>query len=510
MSSFVEDNDISCFLVCETLLKNSHTERTIKELTPPGFKLFANNRTKKVKNRRKKMVVKRGGGVGVFFKETNNTQVLEGPDIGSFEYVIVNSQMDFGTCNFVSLYRPKELSIISFLSDFEELLTFLISNPVDFMIGGDFNLTKADDLLQFREVIETFDLKQHVDFPSRCTTNNILDYFITSNDFQHVESVRCSEKLSDHFSILINLVFPEKQILEIPKVTNYHPFKKIVVTDFMDDLKASVLICSPKNTAVELYNQYHRTLSTLIDKHAPNRTKICCSRPPNPWITEDVREAKRLKRQLERRWRRTKSAIDRIRFNTQVCRCNKTMARAKNNWYTNMIEDNKHDPKKLWNSVNSILHRKPVSVLPDHSSVPTLAKSDKISKVMANFTPVNNSYTDAPNSRPPGYDKFVSVSESDVRKIIASSPDKQCELDPCPTWLVKSCIDILVKPITSIVNYSLEEGVFPESFKHAHVTPLIKKPTLPRNELKNYRPVSGLNYISKILEKVIASHVKSH
>ena len=167
------------------------------------------------------------------------------------------------------------------------------------------------------------------------------------------------------------------------------------------------------------------------------------------------------------------------------------MARAKNNWYTNMIEDNKHDPKKLWDFSNYF--------------------SDKISKIMANFTPGYNSYTvDAPNSRPPGYDRFVSVSESDVRKIIASSPDKQCELDPCPTWLVKSCIDILVKPITSIINYSLEEIVFPESFKHAHVTPLIKKPTLPRNELKNYRPVSGLNFISKFLEKVVASHVKSH
>ena len=111
-----------------------------------------------------------------------------------------------------------------------------------------------------------------------------------------------------------------------------------------------------------------------------------------------------------------------------------------------------------------------VSVLPDHSSVPTLANSlsnyfaDKISKIMATFTTGNNSYhEDSPLKRPPVFNQFVSVSESDVRKIITSSPDKQCDLDPCPTWLVKSCLDILVKPITDIVNYSLTEGIFPES-----------------------------------------------
>ena len=63
----------------------------------------------------------------------------------------------------------------------------------------------------------------------------------------------------------------------------------------MEDLKTSDLIRCPKTTAVELNNQYHTTLSTLIDKHAPCRTKTCCSRPPNPWITEEVRQAKRLK-----------------------------------------------------------------------------------------------------------------------------------------------------------------------------------------------------------------------
>ena len=40
-------------------------------------------------------------------------------------------------------------------------------------------------------------------------------------------------------------------------------------------------------------------------------------------------------------------------------------------------------------------------------------------------------------------------------------------------------------------------------FKEAIVTPLIKKPSLPKNDMKNYRPVSGLCFISKLLERVV-------
>ena len=66
---------------------------------------------------------------------------------------------------------------------------------------------------------------------------------------------------------------------------------------------------------------------------------------------------------------------------------------------------------------------------------------------------------------------------------------------------MKSIIDILIKPSTIIPNQMLETGVFPEKLKVAKVIPLIKKgdPIL----LTNYRPISLLLSLSKILEKVI-------
>ena len=86
----------------------------------------------------------------------------------------------------------------------------------------------------------------------------------------------------------------------------------------------------------------------------------------------------------------------------------------------------------------------------------------------------------------------------------------QCELDSIPTFLLKLCFDELGPTIINIINFSLSEGIFPSSFKQAIVHPLLKKPSLPDDDLTNFCLISNLNFISKILEKVVASRIQSH
>ena len=64
--------------------------------------------------------------------------------------------------------------------------------------------------------------------------------------------------------------------------------------------------------------------------------------------------------------------------------------------------------------------------------------------------------------------------------------------------------------ITKLVNCWLQEGLVPDGFKKAVVTPLIKKASLPVEDLKNYRPVSGLSFISKLVERVVAKQLVDH
>ena len=93
------------------------------------------------------------------------------------------------------------------------------------------------------------------------------------------------------------------------------------------------------------------------------------------------------------------------------------------------------------------------------------------------------------------------VSEEDVRKLIMNSSSATCELDPIPTKLLKEYIDIMVAPITRIVNLSLSSGFMSNDLKKAIITPIIKKLQLDLDILKNFRPISNLCFISKIIEK---------
>ena len=105
---------------------------------------------------------------------------------------------------------------------------------------------------------------------------------------------------------------------------------------------------------------------------------------------------------------------------------------------------------------------------------------------------------------------FETVTELDVERSVASAPVKSCELDPIPTWLLKQCSHELVPLITATINASLTTSNVPADFKHAIVKPLFKKHTLDKDILQNYRPVSNLPFVSKLVEKVVAKQISTH
>ena len=105
---------------------------------------------------------------------------------------------------------------------------------------------------------------------------------------------------------------------------------------------------------------------------------------------------------------------------------------------------------------------------------------------------------------------FRPTSIAEIRKIIQKSPLKYFELDLLPTFMLKECIETLLPIITTIVNKSITDSYVPATFRKAVVPPLLKKPGLDQNVRKNYRPVSNLPFVSKILEKVVANRLEEH
>ena len=193
------------------------------------------------------------------------------------------------------------------------------------------------------------------------------------------------------------------------------------------------------------------------------------------------------------------------------------MSKSKSDYYPSLLSNNSANPRHMWNSVSNIFTaRNPNHCLITLLWIPCAALfsrffTDKITLIRSNFVK-NDHSRDFPE--PPHVentmDQFRHTTTSEVRSIILKSTNASCDLDPFPTRLLKHDIDDLIVHITTIIDLSMREGVVPPDFKQALVTPRIKKKTLYRDEFKNYRPISNLSFLSKILEKIVAEILNAH
>ena len=527
IEAFVHEHHTDCLLLTETWLsldQESHaagsTGSTASRVanqcfTPEGFALCHRARSAVTLEG-----IKSGGGVGCLVDNRFETKTIPTPVFQSFENIMVSVDFQKLKLNLVSLYRPPNKSVPQFFEEFQNFLSLISSLKSQVIITGDFNLhvdVDNPDTKHFKEILSNYNLTQHVNFPTH-KLGHTLDLFITPDNFPFLKNITPTESFSDHSSITATLDF-QIENRPVHKHISYRPYKKIDMAKFKSDLEKSVLLTDPENNASDLYNQYHKVLSELVNRHAPLTTRTCPSRPTLPWITNEILNAKRAKRKLERIWRKSRFTFDRKSLNSKVHSFNKLISKAKTDFYSKLVNDNKNNPKKLWNSINRLLYRNKSSPLPDCSDNTELANSfgtffeEKISKIRSvfktNFTPGQGDDI-KPGYNPPPLNNFKPLSQDEVKKLISKAPTKSCDLDPCPTFIIKDCMDILLAPITNIINLSLQEGVFPDLFKKALVTPLLKKPSLPKNDFKNYRPVSNLNFLSKLTEKAVASQIKSH
>ena len=231
-------------------------------------------------------------------------------------------------------------------------------------------------------------------------------------------------------------------------------------------------------------------LSGLLDIHAPVKTKQLIKPAPS-CITDEYRNAKCMRRQYERAWRRDKSSVNRSHLRRQINRCSHILNRNKGCFYHDLVSENCGDGKKLWQALNRIFSRSNTTVLPSFVDEKSLANKfgsffiDKIKKIRDTFKHTRSKSLH-PDKVPPTFSSFQVVSQSEVLKFIKEAHSKTCSLDPCPTHVVKQCIDILLPSLTKLVNLSLKNGIFPNPFKQAIVTPLLKKSTLSKEDLKSY------------------------
>ncbi|KAK3759590.1 hypothetical protein RRG08_065095 [Elysia crispata] len=255
-----------------------------------------------------------------------------------------------------------------------------------------------------------------------------------------------------------------------------------------------------------LVDIYNRKLKELLDIYAPLKTRIVTDRPSAPWMTSHIKNLKTERRRAERKWHSTSLCVHRDIYRDLSRKLKNAIETAKKYYYYHKIEECLTS-KALYNVANTLSGKGGNS----QRSIPKTIPADKLAERFGNFF-----IEKIAKIRKPSFDcfdgdcmmMFEPVTKEDVMKIIKASPPKSCCLDPIPTPLLVIHIEHLIGPITAMINQSLLSGIVPVSFKHAVVLPLLKKPNLSPEELSNFRPVSNLPFLSKILEKVVLLQLK--
>ena len=190
-----------------------------------------------------------------------------------------------------------------------------------------------------------------------------------------------------------------------------------------------------------------------------------------------------------------------------------TIFKSKMDYYSSLVYPAESDSKTLFRTITRLLHRKAEKLFPVSSSAVDLANNfihffeEKIVNIRSNLgTPVIPDFFRTLDTSPLTCQlvNFAPPSNIELSNIANNIILKSCILDPLPATLLKQHFDLLLPIILKIVNLSLESGHFPSSLKTAVLSPLLKKANLDHEVLANYRPISNLKVISKIIEKVVA------
>ncbi len=518
MHDYILTHDYDIFAICETWFTAATSQTAINALLPPGYAIHHVDR----------LDGERGGGVALVYKQHMPITMRLNTRLVEFEYMQCAITLNKRTIDIFVVYRPPPsprngLSVAGFLEEWTDFLSHHTLAKTEFVLLGDINfhleISKLTNTRNFKQTLEGHDLQQHIETPTHYC-GHILDILISRNDSSLISDVLvidiglCNDDGNlpkDHYAITLTI----KEAMPMPTSsrTSYRKYKSINIANLRSDIQTSVLT-NTSGTVNELTHRYITGLTSLRDQHAPLMSRSVSYRPNAPWHTEPLGDSKRHRRRLERIWRLKKDGASHKEYTDQCCIRTRKLEQAKTSYYSNKISESQGSQKLLFKITNGLLSDQQRATLPKSKSDDVLATEfssffhEKIANLVKHFT-------DVPISQQPTYigtqfTTFRPTTSEEVKNLINTSVSKTCDLDPLPTWLIKECLNELLPLLTSLFNVSFAIGEFPQDLKNAIIIPHLKHGKVDVDDLKNYRPVSNLQFISKILEKLIMHRLDEH
>ena len=416
------------------------------------------------------------------------------------------------------LYRnPKEV-LVAWYDRFIQMADKIGFADKNVHLMGDFNI----DLLRINNAwdctLELVGIKQFVPLKrtridSVTGRESLLDH-IYSNCPELISNAKVDDLgLSDHFPISCSLNLNISPKRKTHKEITYRSFKYFNQSLFFYDLEQAtfekVLYETEPNTAIEVW---YVIFLSVLDKHAPVKTRRVKQADMPPWITPEIIKATELKKKLKKEKKNDE-------FKVQRNLVKKLIRKAKKSFCKSVIT-NKKDTRAIWKALSVLTSKKnkstgisPININADSlnkhflnvsKSMITKSNSNKyeIPKILTHFCNIRNS------EHEPLCIPLLTVHE--VEKYIYSMKSKRSSgFDGISPKILKLSLPYIVVSLTHVYNLCIEHNTFPDKLKHATVI-AIPKPKKDTSDINNYRPISLLSSLSKPLEKHIHNHILNY
>ena len=474
--------------------------------------------------RRDRPVNGRNGG-GVCFYIRSDINFLVRSDLSSTELEILSIEIRKPrTKPFIisTWYRPPNSSTLLY-THLETFVSRLDTENVEHILLGDFNcnlLVENDpNTSALMNISTVYGLDQLIKSPTRVTphSSTLIDVIFTSN----LNNIVCSGVshigISDH-----SLVYVYRKIAQRPPCSgsnhvSFRNFKGFNSDHFRTEIRNQDWNMADHNHPDDMWSEWRKLFSAVCEKHAPLKTKRTrASR--SPWINSDIKRRMRFRDRLKNKAVKTGDhdlwdAYKKIR--NQV---NNEVKKTKKYYYNNRFHTVSNDSKKTWQTINELTGRKSNKSTVNGLMINKESISDpkkicnsfnkffaEIGPQLANKIPrsgINHSfenYLTKTNSK----FSFEEISSFDVQQLLSElDTSKANGLDNIPARLLKDCPDLISESLTQIFNESINQGLFPVDWKKARVTPIYKN-SGERNDPSNYRPISVIPIIAKLIERVV-------
>ncbi len=468
----------------------------------------------------------RAGSVAVYIKDNilwKRRYDLETDNIESIwlEIFIAKSK----SILIATFYRPPESSVYlpnDFNKTFNDMLLNGTKENKEIIILRDFNADylKPNDNKEIKGIFQLFGFKQLIKTATRITkeSSTLIDLIATNNPQSISKSNVFATSISDHD--MVGCIRKINHFKYSPKVITRRNYATYNVNNMNNDFEAvdwePVYNTNDVNVAL---NNFHGVVKTIFDRHAPFivrriKGKSC------PWMHHDLRKIMTDRDRLLTKARKTKNIEDWNMYKRLRNKCNNQLKSAKSSFQRNLLEQNTTNPKKFWKVWKVIKDVFPFK----NNSTPNKSCNNTTDENQKHLSDIFSSYyATAARSlkeksivlmdfvwrwsktlplRTTNCFKWRCIPNSFVlRELKQLKRQKAFGVDNLPSGMLKDCREYIYQPLGYIINLSFQSSKVPSMWKTAKVIPIHKKGA--HNEPENYRPISVLPVLSKVLERAV-------